>query len=142
MRFDHIGIVAPSLDAGRAELQGIFEIRRWTETYTDRVNQTYAQFGMDSSGICYELIAPLGDDSPIAKALKTGKNILNHVAYLVPDLAKAHERMRAVGAFPTSEPNAAVVYGGNRIQFFITPMRFVIELIEAPEHRHQYDKSY
>jgi methylmalonyl-CoA/ethylmalonyl-CoA epimerase len=120
----------------------VLEIPRWTKEFIDPVNRVYAQFGVDASGICYELIAPLGDDSPIAKALNTGKNVLNHVAYLVPDLALARERLRAAGAVPTSEPNAAIAYNGSRIQFFITPMRFIIELIEAPTHEHQYEKTY
>lgn len=139
MQFDHIGVIAPSLEAGRAALKTVLEITRWTEEFSDPVNRVYAQFGTDASGICYELIAPLGDDSPIAKALNTGKNILNHVAYLVPNLATASESMRAAGAVATSEPKPALAYGGKYIQFYVTPMRFIIELIEAPAHRHRYE---
>ena len=74
----------------------------------------------------------------VTKALSSGRNILNHVAYLVPDLAEERERLRAAGSVATSEPNPGIAYGGSRIQFFVTPMRFMIELIEAPAHRHQY----
>ena len=142
MRFDNIGVAAPSLEEGRAALTAVIEIPRWTEEFTDPVNSVCIQFGADASGICYELIAPLGDDSPIAKALNTGRNILNHVAYLVPDLAQARERLRAAGAVATSEPHPAIAYKGGRIQFFVTPMRFIIELIEAPTHEHLYEKPY
>jgi methylmalonyl-CoA/ethylmalonyl-CoA epimerase len=138
MKFDHIGLVAPSLEQGREALQAILEIREWTADFADPVNKVHVQFGRDSSGICYELIAPLGDDAPIAKALSSGRNILNHVAYLVPDLAAARDRLRTAGAVPTAEPNPAIAYGGSRIQFFVTQLRFIIELIEAPGHQHQY----
>ena len=35
-------------------------------------------------------------------------------------------------------PKPAIAYGGRRIQFFVTPMRFIVELIEAPYHRHEF----
>ena len=142
MQFDHIGVIASSLEEGRAVLNAFVQIPRWTEEFADPVNQVYAQFGTDPSGVCYELIVPYGDSSPITKFLSTGKNILNHVAYLVQDLAKEGDRLRAAGAVPTSDPKPAIAYGGKHIQFFVTPMRFIIELIEAPAHRHRYDKIY
>jgi methylmalonyl-CoA/ethylmalonyl-CoA epimerase len=142
MQFDHIGLVAVTLEEGRHGLNELFRIQRWTEEFADPVNRVFAQFGLDASGICYELIAPLGEDSPIAKAAQQGKHILNHVAYLVPDLAQGREQLRAGGSVPTAEPNAAIAYGGSRIQFFVTPMRFIIELIEAPGHQHRYTETY
>jgi methylmalonyl-CoA/ethylmalonyl-CoA epimerase len=142
MQFDHIGVIASSLEAGRAALNAVSQIPRWTEEFADPVNQVYVQFGADSSGICYELIVPFGESSPARQALNTGRNILSHVAYLVPDLAKERDRLRAAGAVATSDPKPAVAYGGNQIQFFVTPMRIMIELIEAPGHRHRYEKIY
>lgn len=142
MQFDHIGVIASSLEAGRATLNAVLEIQSWTEEFADAVNEVYVQFGADSSGICHELIAPFGESSPVAKALSTGKNLLSHVAYLVSDLAKERDRLCAAGAVATSDPKPAVAYGGNQIQFFVTPMRIMIELIEAPAHRHRYVKNY
>jgi methylmalonyl-CoA/ethylmalonyl-CoA epimerase len=142
MQFDHIGVIAFSLEDGRAALSAVLDIPRWTEEYADPVNQIYAQFGADSSGVCYELIVPFGESSPVTKALRSGKNILSHVAYLVSDLTKAGDQLRAAGAVPTSDPKPAVAYGGKQIQFFVTPMRIMIELIEAPAHRHLYEKTY
>jgi methylmalonyl-CoA/ethylmalonyl-CoA epimerase len=142
MQFDHIGVIASSLEAGRAALNAALEIPSWTEEFADPVNEVYVQFGADSSGICYELIVPFGESSPVTKALSTGKNILSHVAYLVSDLAKERDRLHAAGAVATSLPKPAVAYGGNQIQFFVTPMRIMIELIEAPAHRHRYEKIY
>jgi methylmalonyl-CoA/ethylmalonyl-CoA epimerase len=102
VQFDHLGLVSRSLADGRAALEALLLVQEWTREITDPVNRVCVQFGRDSSGVCYELIAPLGADSPIAKTLRSGKNILNHVAYLVPDLAAGRERLRAAGAVPTA----------------------------------------
>jgi methylmalonyl-CoA/ethylmalonyl-CoA epimerase len=142
MQFDHIGVIASSLEAGRAALGAVLEIPSWTEEFADPVNHVYVQFGVDTSGVCYELIVPFGEESPATKALSSGKNILSHVAYLVADLTKAGDRLRAAGAVATSDPKQALAYGGKQIQFFVTPMRMMIELIEAPGHRHRYEKIY
>ena len=141
MQFDHIGLVVRNLADGRAALEALLLVHEWTTEVIDPGNCVCVQFGRDPSGVCYELIAPLGADSPITKALSSGKNILNHVAYLVPDLAVGRERLRAAGAAPTAEPKPALAYGGRSIQFFVTPMRFIIELIEAPGHEHRYQNA-
>lgn len=134
MTFDHIGIVTEDLKSGRSALASIFDIVGWSDEFRDPVNCVFVQFCRDSSGICYELIAPLGDHSPVSTALRTRRNILNHVAYLVPDLSAARDRLRDAGAIPTADPNPAVAYGGKQIQFFLTPMQFIVELIEASDH--------
>lgn len=138
MQFDHIGVVAASLEDGRAALSGLIEVKRWTREFTDPIQRVHIQFGLDSSGVCYELIAPSENDSPVSKALQKGRHTLNHVAYLVADLALAGERMRAMGSVSTSDPHPAVAYGGKRIQFFVTPLRLLVELIEAPGHQHEF----
>jgi len=138
MQFDHLGLVVKSLAKGRKTLAATLGIQEWTEQFDDAVNGVRLQFGRDPSGICYELLEPLDENSPVYPALTAGKAILNHVAYLVSDLAAAGSRLRAAGSAPTSEPKPAIAYGGKHIQFFVTPLRFVVELIEAPAHEHRY----
>jgi methylmalonyl-CoA/ethylmalonyl-CoA epimerase len=138
MGFDHIGIVAPSLAEGRAHIGRLLNITRWTGEFADPINQVYVQFGCDQSSVCYEIVAPLGDASPVRAALKSSNRILNHVAYRVADLdvRAAHFREnRCVAAGP---PRPAIAYGNRRIQFFMTPLGFLVELIEAPEHQHLF----
>lgn len=138
MTFDHLGVVVKSIAKGRQSLESILAIKDWTVEFRDPINGVVIQFGRDPAGICYELLEPLDSDSPVYPALSAGKAILNHVAYLVTDLSAGSEHMRNTGAAPTSEPKPAIAYGGKRIQFFATPLRFVVELIEAPGHRHEY----
>jgi methylmalonyl-CoA/ethylmalonyl-CoA epimerase len=138
MKFDHIGIIVKNLETGRKSLSKIFGIHDWTEEFNDPVNGVYVQFGRDASAVCYELVAPIGPESPIAVTLKNRHNILNHVAYLVPDLQAAGEHLRQQGCAPIDSAKPAIAYGGRFIQFFVTPPRFVVELIEAPDHLHSY----
>ncbi len=138
MQFDHVGVVVKSVAKGRKALSAMLRIQDWTEEFRDPVNGVLLQFGRDPAGVVYELLEPLDEESPVYPALSGGKAILNHVAYLVDDLGAAGEHMRRSGCAPTSEPKPAVAYGGRNIQFFVSSLRFVIELIEAPGHAHTF----
>lgn len=135
MRFDHIGVAAPDLAEARRFLSSTLRITRWTEEFIDPGIGVIVQFGRaeDSSGPWYELIAPYGDHSPISGAIKSGKNILNHVAYFVEDIEIAAACLREERCFPVSEAQPAVAYRGRNVQFFMSPLMFMIELIEGPD---------
>lgn len=138
MEFDHVGVVVRSIAKARSTFGKVFGIQDWTEEFRDPINGVILQFGRDPAGMCYELLEPIDETSPVYPALSSGKAILNHMAYRVSDLAGQSERLRRDGCAPTSEPKPAIAYGGKRIQFFVTPLRFVIELVEAPEHVHVF----
>ncbi len=137
-QFDHVGVVVADIAAGREHFQSLFGVEEWTEVFPDPVNGVYVQFGRDKSGTCYELVTPLGAESPIARALKAGNPILNHIAYLTDDLAASAADLRTQRCIPATEPRPAVAYNGKNIQFFVSPLRFIVELIEAFDHRHEF----
>ncbi len=137
-RFDHLGIVVKELAKGRERMRALLCIGDWTTPIGDAVNGVRLQFGRDGGGMVYELLEPLGTNSPVSAALQSGKAILNHVAYRVNDLVAGGAHLRMAGAARVSEPKPAIAYGGCPIQFFVTPLRFIIELIEAPDHEHAY----
>ena len=116
-----------------------FGVSRWTQPFTDPVNDVYVQFGRDAQGVCYELVAPLSKESPVRRALRTGHNITNHLAYLVVDLAAARDRLIAADFSPIADQKPAIAYGGRSIQFFMSPIFSLVELIEAPGHLHEYE---
>lgn len=140
-RFDHLGVVAKSLARGRKGIETALGVSGWTEEIVDPVNGVRLQFGRDRAGVVFELLEPLDESSPVFPALASGKAILNHVAYVVPDLGSAAGLLRRGGFAPAGEPKPAIAYGGARIQFFVTPLRFIVELVEAPEHTHLYIPS-
>jgi len=138
LQFDHLGLVVKSVAKGRIAISKMLNISQWTAEFRDPLNGVVLQFGLDPAGVCYELLEPIDEFSPVYPALRNGKAILNHVAYRVTDLARQSEHLRRAGCAPTSDPKPAVAYGGRPIQFFVAPLRFIVELIEAPDHQHAY----
>src|SRR5215469_3122137 len=131
MVFDHIGIFVSDIAAGQKIMSAMLPVSDWSSTYDDPGLRVSVCFGRDDSGIRYELVAPLGDDNPVSGVLKAGKNVLNHVAYRVRDIERAEELLRAQGALPMGSPKPAVAFGGARVMFLLTPLTFIIELIES-----------
>lgn len=130
MKFDHIGIFVHEIAAGDAALSASIPIARRSEIFTDPVIKVKVQFLFDESGICYELVAPFGEGNPVDGVLKTRRNVLNHVAYRTADLDAVLAAQREKGAFPLNAPTPAVAFGGKRVVFLMTPLNFIIELIE------------
>jgi methylmalonyl-CoA/ethylmalonyl-CoA epimerase len=138
MHFDHIGIVVAGLSLGRSILEVGYGVNCWTDEYSDAINDVWVQFGRDTMGICYELIAPLSSTSPVLRAQRQGTNITNHLAFKVQSLPDQREKLILHGFHPLADPKPAVAYGGAQIQFFLSPINSLIELVEAPSHRHLY----
>lgn len=132
MRFHHLGIVAREMEAGCHVLHEAFPIVHWSNTWVDPIQRVRVRFGTDCSGIVYEVVVPETDDAPVARCLAQGQNLLNHVAYAVEDLAAEGARLRAQGWIPVRRPQPAEAFGGRPIQFWISSLGFLVELIERP----------
>jgi methylmalonyl-CoA/ethylmalonyl-CoA epimerase len=128
--FDHIGIFVVDLEIGRRELSALLPIAQVSDPITDVQLRVRVQFCTDISGIRYELVAPFGEGDPVSGVLASGKALLNHVAYRVPDLQAEAQRMRHQGAMPLGPAQPALAFGGRFVMFFMTPLRFIIELVE------------
>jgi methylmalonyl-CoA/ethylmalonyl-CoA epimerase len=142
LKFDHIGLVVADIETGRQFLATGLLIDRWTEIVADVELGVSVQFGVGTDGPCYELVAPLGANSPVAGALRGAKHILNHVAYLTDDIEAEGARLREQGCQPTGAAKPALAYGGRRVQFWVSPLRFIIELVEAPGHEHRFEPFF
>ena len=88
------------------------------------------QFLEDDGGARLELIHPLSETSPVARALKQGGG-LNHICYRVEDLESSIQAMVANGAKVVREPLPAVAFDGRRVTFLYTRERELIEFVEA-----------
>ena len=130
MKFDHIGIFAKTLEHGRRHLQALLPISAVSDEFHDSLLKVSVQFLYDSSGICYEIVAPNGAGNPVDSTLSKKRNILNHVAYKVNNFQFTIDRLRQCGCIPLGTPKAAVAFGGVRVIFFLTPLSMIIEIIE------------
>jgi len=133
MIFNHIGIFVSSLGIGRQHLAAMLPVLEYSDEIEDPGLKVRVQFLTDTSGIRYELVAPYGEGNPVSGVLASKKNILNHVAYTTEELDVAVDRLRVDGAIPFAVPKAAVAFGGARVIFLLTPLTFIIELIESNE---------
>jgi methylmalonyl-CoA/ethylmalonyl-CoA epimerase len=138
LTFDHIGIVVGTLDAGFDQLTALLAPLQWTERFDDPGLGVSVRFARDAAGIVYELIAPLGPDSPVRRALESRANLLNQIAYRTPSLDAAVARLRRARAVPVGAAKPAVAFGGARVQFLMTQLGFLVELIEVDRVVHRF----
>ena len=140
MRFDHLGVVVPNLQIGRDHFFKMYGINNWTDEFFDELNGVYVQFGKSKEKLCYELIAPIDNKSPVYNVLSKKKNILNHIAYIVDAIAVCSEELLSNDFVPLGEPKKAVAYSLQRLQFFYSKeFGYILELIEAPNFYHNYN---
>lgn len=72
----------------------------------------------------------LAGGDPVTPVLRSGRNILNHVAYRCTDLDQTVQKLRLAGCLPLGEAKPAAAFAGRRIIFVLTPCRVIFELIE------------
>ena len=130
MKLHHIGLVVSELEIGVCYCLEALGISRFSEPVLDPLQRVHICFAYDDAGICYELIAPAGDDSPVSQALRTRHNLLNHLAYEVADIAMAAERLRAQRHLPLGPSQPAIAFGGAHVQFFLSPLGHIVELVQ------------
>ena len=110
----HVAIVVPSIaEARRMYVDVLGMSADEVEHVADqRVNVLVCRAGTQR----IELVEPASDDSPVSKFLAQRGGGLHHLAYLVEDLERALERLRAAGLRLIDEaPRAGA--DGTRVAF-------------------------
>lgn len=130
MQFHHIGIFVKDLDYGIAEISKFVNIASFSDTVEDHGIGVKIQFLQDHSKIIYELVAPFGANSPVTGVLARGTNHLNHIAYTTSKFDEEMKRLRAEGMVPLGPPKNAKAFNDSRVMFFLSPLKFIIEIIE------------
>jgi methylmalonyl-CoA/ethylmalonyl-CoA epimerase len=95
-RIDHIGVAVEDLDAAIAlheTTYGMALVHR--ETVTEQGVEAVL-FDVGENHV--ELLRPLAGDTPVGKFLAARGPGLHHVAYQVPDIEAALEKLKAAGA--------------------------------------------
>jgi len=94
-RIDHIGVAVEDLDAGIALYAQSFEMELAHRETVE--SQGVEAVLLDVGDGHVELLAPLGDDTPVGKYLARKGPGLHHVAYAVDDIDGELRRLAAVG---------------------------------------------
>jgi methylmalonyl-CoA/ethylmalonyl-CoA epimerase len=96
---DHVGIAVPDLEAGIAFYRDTLglELRHREDNTDQRVTEAMLAPSGGAEATQLQLLAPLGEDSPIAKFLDRAGPGLQHLALRVTDAKAAGDRLRATG---------------------------------------------
>ncbi len=94
-RIDHIGVAVTDLDAAIALYEREYEMTLvHRETVTEQGVEAVL---LDVGENHVELLAPLGDDTPVGKFLAKKGPGLHHVAYQTTDIEAELQRLKAAG---------------------------------------------
>jgi len=130
-RLDHLGIAVKDLEAARSdyvERLGFEELER-----ESLPGQGVEVLTLDAGNCRLELLAPLGEASPIAKFLAKRGEGLQQAAFRVDDLDSALAELAERGVLPLAPPSTGA--GGLRI-CFLNPKDcrgVLLELVELPD---------
>ncbi len=130
MKFHHFGIIVSDIKRASKNLEAIIPIKKKTKLFIDKNWKVKVIFLKDNSNINYELIEPLGKDSPVNNALKKNVNILNHIAYESMNFEKDCKILTQKGSRPLTKAMKAVAFKNKKVIFFYTKENFILEIIE------------
>ncbi len=133
-RIDHIGVAVEDLDVALALYERDLAIELvHRETVTEQgVEAVLLDIGENH----VELLAPLGEETPVGRFLAKSGPGLHHVAYQTPDIDAELERLRASGLRLIDEqPRTGI--RGSRVAFLHPAATggVLTELVE-PAHDH------
>jgi len=99
LRIDHVGIAVADLDEAIAFYGRVFGMRCVHEETNEEqgVREAMLSVGPTTAGGCVQLLAPLNDQSPIAKFLDRSGPGVQQVAYTVADVEATSAQLRARG---------------------------------------------
>lgn len=94
---DHVGIAVPDLDEAVAFYAENFGFELVHEEVNEDQEVREAMLAVGTSGVCLQLLAPLGGDSAIARFLERKGPGIQQLAYRVTSIDDAMTAVRAQG---------------------------------------------
>jgi len=131
MKFHHIGIFCNTINEGKKNILNLLKPKKISKITYDKNLGVKVLFITDKDNIMYEIVAPYGKKNPVSKILKQKKNILNHIAYKVKNFDNVILKLRSKGFAPLGRAQPALAFKNMRVCFFLTPLNFIIEVIES-----------
>ena len=127
----HVGFVVASIAASVDQWRLSLSASSVSQTFEDPIQRARVAF-LDLPGASvakFELIEPLGPDSPVARFLQKGGG-LHHVCFEVDRLDDQIARMKGNRAVLVRHPEPAVAFGGRRIAWMLTREKLLVEYLE------------
>ena len=94
---DHVGVAVPDLDEAIAFYQSAYGMRLVHQEVNEEQGVREAMMAVSDSGSCIQLLAPLDDESTIAKFLERSGPGIQQLAYRVTDLDAVSATLRERG---------------------------------------------
>ena len=130
-RLNHISIAVPDLAKAAAVYRGMLGAEVSAPVPQPEHGVTTVFITLPNTKI--ELIAPLGDNSPIAKFLERNPDGgMHHVCYEVPDIRAARDALKAAGARILGDGEPKIGAHGKPV-LFLHPKDFAGTLIELEQ---------
>lgn len=131
MKFDHIGIVVKSIEDSRKIFENDFPGFSVSKIFIDKEIDVKIQFLEYQNYNKIELIEPLSESSPIRSVIdKKNSSNIHHVAYSCKNLEKTCNSLREKGYGFLTKFYYAEAFNGARVIFLLSPLNFIIELVE------------
>ena len=130
--FHHIGIAVRDLEPAILLYKDLFQYELESGPFDDPIQNVSVCFlSSPNHDPLIELVAPLGPNSPVDRALKQAGGGPYHFCYTVPDINTAIARFTEKGALLLSGPVPAVAFGMREIAWLQTEARLLVELVQA-----------
>lgn len=128
--FHHIGVAVKDLDATAAmyELGGY----KRSASVFDPIQNVNICWLTKKGTPTVELLAPVGEKSPVNKTLEKVGVSPYHCCYVVDCLEEAVAELRKQKYIVVSKPAEAVAFCGSRVCFLFNKNVGLMELVEAP----------
>ncbi len=129
----HVGVAVPSLDQATGMLSSLLGYKVVSGPFDDPVQKVAVIFlaRSDKDVAEIELVAPLGEDSPIKSILAKSGGGAYHLCFETNDMEGALDHARKNGCIVVASPVPAVAYRGRRIAWIYTGSRQLFELVET-----------
>jgi len=129
MRINHLGVAVKNIETSVIMYKESLGWKKLTDLLYDPVQKVNILFMSDRHGGKFELIEPVGNDSPISKMLDRRVG-LYHICYEVQDINMKIKELTNTGFLLISGPVKAVAFDSKLIAFLINSDNLIIELLE------------
>ncbi len=99
------------------------------DVYEDRIQNVRLCFLQRVGDPLIELVAPVGQSSPVAGILNKVRTSPYHTCYEVTDIVATQATLRESGLFPVGRIVPAVAFDGRLVCFMYSPYAGLVELL-------------